>query len=565
MKALVVALLLVAIVVVALPSTARASSPCTPSQCRISVARTIATNSWGATVITDKVSLNDTVPVTNVTIGIPTSVGSNLIGSQANDTSGTNLRIVTSSTLNQTYKALTVQFQSAVKQYKFNLTTIYWGLLTYSSTGSSYTFSVNPFPLIDNSYNASATSSFSYTGGWTSPKIAPPVNQTLSTSAYSAPYLKPFNNTVWTVSFSSASSQNLFSLSAGRTITISPSNSVLVTDNYNLTNLGPTTSSIPFTLPKGVSGISESYVLGVQIDQPSTTPTPTTNPDGTTTVTFTPSFGSLPFGQSVKVKISYTLASSSYLTSGSLGRFTLNFALFSNVQFYEPSLQTKIVTPMGFRLTSVSGQVPLSSSSGQIVFQTSPVSPTSNLSFSMTYQLDPFWSTLSPLGWAALVELAIAASVVAVWKGVGPAGAVGVPTQLISRFADLYDEKSSMRMESDKMEDDVTRGALNRFDYRQRRRSLDRRMGEIDRELGAARGELAAVSSRYADMTKRLERAEAELGVIANTSADLKNQYRGGKLSKDLYESLNTDLVRRRQRAEQTIDSVIINLREETR
>src|SRR5207253_8515174 len=224
----------------------------------------------------------------------------------------------------------------------------------------------------------------------------------------------------------------------------------------------------------------------------------------------------------------------------------------NNVQFYAPTLQAKIVTPMGFRLNSITGQTPQASGS-QMLFLTNNASPLSNLDFSLTYQLDPFWASLSPLSWAALVELALAGSVIAVWKGPGAGAALGVPVQLITKFVDLYDEKSSMRLESDKMEEDVARGALNRFDYKQRRRMLDRRMTEIDRSLAPVEEQLAAAQGRYSDMIKRIERAEVELTVIKTTSADLRNQNRSGKISRDLYESLNADLVRRKQKAEQTI------------
>ncbi len=564
MRALVVALLLLTIVLVALPTPARATSPCTPSICRVSIDRTIATNSWGVTVVTDKVALNTTPAVSNVTLGIPTSVSNDLRSFQANDPNGANLRVSTSNTFNLTYTALTVFFPTSKTQYNFTLSTVFWGLLAYSSSAAGYNFNINPYPVIDNTYNATASTTFTNTGGWSSPMVTSPINQTLQSQAYTASPLKPFDTTIWKIAFSSASSQNIFAVSAGRIITIMPSGSVQVTDDYNLTNLGPTVSSIAFTVPKGVSSIFEDYVLGLEIDQPSTTPTPTLNADGTSTVTFTPSFGSLPFNQSVKAKISYTLSPSTYISSGSLGTFTLKSALFNNVQFYAPTLQARIVTPMGFRLNSITGQTPQTSGS-QMLFITTNASPLSNLDFSLTYQLDPFWASLSPLSWAALVELALAGSVIAVWKGPGAGGALGVPVQLITKFVDLYDEKSSMRLESDKMEEDVARGALNRFDYKQRRRSLDRRLNEIEQALAPVKRDLSSVTPRYQDLVKRIERAEAELQVTRTTSADLKNQYRGGKMSRDLYESLSSDLARRKEKAQQSIDTAIINLREEIR
>ncbi len=562
MRALVVALLLLVIVVVALPRPATAASACTVSACNASITHTIATNSWGVTVVTDTVVLKSTSSVSQLSIGVPASISKDLRSWQANDTSGANLQ-VSISTSNATFTSLDVLFPSLKGNYTFTLNTVYWGLLSYNSSPSGYAFRINPFPVITN-YNAAVNTTFTYTGGWSSPQVTLPFTAALQSEAYRVPNLNLFNTTIWNIGFSSASSQNIFAVSAGRTITISPSDSVHVTDDYNLTNLGPTVSSIAFTVPKGVSNIFEDYVLGLEIDQPSTTPTPTANTDGTSTVMFTPSFGSLPYNQSVKVKISYLLSPSTYISSGSLGTFTLNFALFNNVQFYVPSLRTKILNPMGFRLNSVVGQTP-QNTGGQMLFQTTNVSPLSNLGFSMTYQLDPFWASLSPLSWAALVELALAGSVIAVWKGPGAGGALGVPVQLITKFVDLYDEKSSMRLEGDKMEEDVARGALNRFDYKQRRRSLDRRMSEIDRALASVKADLSSASTRYSDVIKRLERSEAELQVTRTTSADLKNQYRGGKMSRDLYDSLSADLARRKEKAQQNIDTAIINLREEIR
>ena len=335
--------------------------------------------------------------------------------------------------------------QNETGMYSFNLTSIYNGLLAYSPSASNFQFHVSPFFMSDHTYKVKSSSSTVNTSDWPSPEIQP-LNKTVTGGAYtveaSLPYAD-FNTTLWRVSFSnSGTKQNLFQVSAGRTIQISSSGTVIATDSYNITNLGPVQASIDFTVPKSVSKISESYILGLEIDQPSTTPTPVANPDGTSKVTFTPSFGSLSYNQSVKVEISYTLSPATYVSSGSLGTFTLNFALFNNVQFCSPTLTTKIITPTGFRLNSLTGQVAQTTGS-QILVQVSPVTPVSNLGFAMTYQLDPFWASLSPLTWAGLFELAIAAGVVAVWKGPGAVASLsGAPSQLISRFVDLYDEKS---------------------------------------------------------------------------------------------------------------------------
>ena len=578
MRALFAVLLLLALVLVLQPIPVNATSSCTPSTCSVIVQRTISTNPWGVTIASDLVNLTtvNSAQISHLAIGIPANVSSNLRSVTAVG-GGISLQVSSSKMIipsghpaaGQTYTSLDVTFPTAViGRYQFNLTTVYSGLLTFSPGANSFTLATSPFPLVDGTYNATSSLSMK-TGDWQSVKIPFPANRTVtcgsSVCTSNLASINSFNATVWQVGFASSATQNVLSVSAGRLIQISPTGSLQVTDSYNVTNLGPTLSSVAFSVPKGVSGISESYVLGLQIDQPARTPTITSNPDGTTTVTFSPFFGSVPNGQSFRAKISYTLSPSTYMSTSSLGTFTVNFALFNNVQFYAPSLQTKIVTPSGFRLNSITGQVP-QISGNQISLLASPVTPVSSLGFSMTYQLDPFWASLSPLSWVTLVEAALAAGALAVVSRPGPEGAIsGAPSQLITKFVELYDEKSSMRLESDKMEEDLARGSLNRYDYKQRRRMLDRRMTEVDKALAPVEDQLSAAQGRYSDMVKRIERAEVELNVIKTTANDLRTQYRSGKISKDLYESLNADLIRRKQKAEQTIDTIIINLREEIR
>ena len=578
MRALFAVLLLLALTVVFLPHAANAVGDCQTSTCRASFQRTISTNAWGVTTVNDYVSLNSSVPVTHLTIGVPASISDDLRYTSAT-AQGVNLQVSKQpSTPSQNYTTLNVVFPVGETKIVFNVTTIFTGLLSYNLGSNNFTFEANPFPLVDGTYNVTSAKVTLQTGDWVSPKISLPRNQTITGGVFTCtlpslgsdncPNSSPlnfFNNTVWNVNFASSPTQNVLSVSAGRVIQISSSGSLQVTDSYNITNLGPTLSSVTFTVPKGVMGITERYVLGLQIEQPTTTPSPTANPDGTSTVTFSPSFGSVQFNQSFRAKVFYTLSPNTYVSTNSLGTFTVNFALFNNVLFYAPSLQTKIVTPSGFRLNSLTGQVP-QISGNQISLLASPVTPVSSLGFTMTYQLDPFWSSLSPLSWAGLVEAALAAGALVVLSRPGLEGGIsGAPSQLITKFVELYDEKSSMRLESDKMEEDLTRGALNRYDYKQRRRMLDRRMTEIDRTLAPVEDQLAAAQGRYSDMIKRIERAEVELNVIKTTTNDLRNQYRSGKISRDLYDSLNADLVRRKQRAEQTIDTIIINLREEIR
>jgi hypothetical protein len=359
---------------------------------------------------------------------------------------------------------------------------------------------------------------------------------------------------------SSGTSQSIFGVTANRTITLAQTGSIQVTDFYNMTNKGHDLSSLTLPLPKNVQTATARDIIGTV-----STLTAATAPDGTNTVTFIPRFGTVKAGASSSVRISYALPSQSYLVSKSLGRFELSFRLFDNVKFSEPTLQMKIVAPMGFRLDSFSGQT-FTSSGNQILVQVATVTPMSNLSFIMDYQLDPFWASLSALSWAGLAVGSIAAVVLAVGATSTAGVAVsGAPSELIGRFVELYDEKSAMRLEAEKMDEDLARGALNRHEFKRRRRVIDLRIAELDRTLAPVKDQLSKSNPRYQDMIKRLERAEADIQVVRTTSADLRNQYRSGRIARELYESLISDLAKRKEKAQQTMDTIVINLREETR
>jgi hypothetical protein len=446
--------------------------------------------------------------------------------------------------------------------YSFNLTSVYSDLLNFNSTSSNFVFAFEPFPLMDDNYTVTSATLSVKTGDWPSPKVSS-VDGTFASATFSSQAipLKPFNTTVATMAFSSSgTSQSIFDVTANRTITLAQTGSIQVTDFYNMTNEGHDLSSLTLPLPKNVQTATASDIIGRV-----STLTAATATDGTNTVTFIPRFGTVKAGASSSVRIGYALPSQSYMTSKGLGRFELSFRLFDNVKFVESSLQLKIVTAVGFRLDSFSGQT-FTGSGNQILAQVSTVTPMSDLSFTMDYQLDPFWASLSALGWAGLAVGSIAAVVLAVGATAASGVTVsGAPSELIGRFVELYDEKSAMRLEAEKMDEDLARGALNRHEFKRRRRVVDLRIAELDRTLAPVKDQLSKSNPRYQDMIKRLERAEADTQVVRTTSADLRNQYRSGRIARELYESLISDLAKRKEKAQQTMDTIVINLREETR
>ncbi|TMI15318.1 hypothetical protein E6H35_02560 [Candidatus Bathyarchaeota archaeon] len=568
MKALVLSILLLALLSTQLPSPAVAQTNCTSSSCTVTVSRSITTNNWGVSFVSDQFSLTTgSSPVSQITLGIASSLSSKLRFTEAVDSQSNQLRIsplkLASLSSGGNYSAMDIAFPSAkTGTYRFNLTSVYSDLLSFNSTSSNFVFAFEPFPLMDDNYSVTSATLSVKTGDWPSPKVSSVIG-TFASATFSSQAipLEPFNTTVATMTFSSSgTSQSIFGVTANRTITLAQTGSIQVTDFYNMTNKGHDLSSLTLPLPKNVQTATASDIIGKV-----STLTAASATDGTNTVTFIPRFGTVKAGASSSVRINYALPSQSYLTTKGLGRFELNFHLFDNVKFVESSLQMKIITPMGFRLNSFSGQT-FASSGNQILVQVSTVTPMSNLSFIIDYQLDPFWASLSALSWAGLAVVSIVGVVLAVgatsMAGVAVSGA---PSELIGRFVELYDEKSAMRLEAEKMDEDLLRGALNRHEFKRRRRVVDLRIAELDRTLAPVKDQLSKSNPRYQDMIKRLERAEADIQVVRTTSADLRNQYRSGRIARELYESLISDLAKRKEKAQQTMDTIVINLREETR
>src|SRR5256712_12371955 len=245
MKALVLSLLLLAILSTQLPGPATAQTPCTSSTCTATVNRSIATNNWGVTFVSDQFTLTlGSSPVSQIALGIPSALSSKLRFTEAVDSQLNPLRISPPSnplTLPSggNYSAIDIAFPSAkTGGYSFNLTSVYSDMLNFNSTSSSFTFAFEPFPLTDGTYNVTSAQLSVKTGDWQSPTTFS-VDGTFASATFTAQTttLKPYNTTVATMTFSSTT-QSILDVIANRTITLAQTGSIQVTDFYDITNKG---------------------------------------------------------------------------------------------------------------------------------------------------------------------------------------------------------------------------------------------------------------------------------------------------------------------------------------
>jgi len=564
MRRILVVTLLVSLALAGFMAAASAENPvpCSPSTCTVRMERIVQTNDWGTTFVNDTVRMSTTGPATYLDLGVPSTVAKKMGSLTVIDSQGMGLRAIplAEDTI-RGYLPIRVELPGRIGNYSIVMKSAFSGLLSFNGTTSRYTLTYSPFAVVDGNFTVISASLNVKTGDWTS--IVPSgINGTSSSGTFqtSTSTLGKYNTTLGKLSFASATQSNL-DVTASRVIMISQSANAHVTDAYNVTNMGRDIPSLSFLLPKGIASTSGSDIIG-RLDE---TKLRITAQDNGTQVTFTPRFGTIRAGGGANLKLDYDLQRGVHITTSSLGEYSLTFRMLDSVKFVQPNLQTRILLPAGFKVESLAGP-PATFSSNQIVLEAADVSPLSDLSFSLSYRLDPFWASLSPLVWLGLVEGTLAASVLVLGVSSAKAEIGGTaPSGLLGRLVDRFDEKAALRMELEKLEEDMSRGALARHDFKRRRRIIEIRILEIDRQISPLKQELTSSSQRYADLVRRIELAEAELQAVRSSMSDLRNQYRSGRISKESYESLNSDLIRRKEKAQQSSDSIVIGLREETR
>jgi len=94
---------------------------------------------------------------------------------------------------------------------------------------------------------------------------------------------------------------------------------------------------------------------------------------------------------------------------------------------------------------------------------------------------------------------------------------------------------------------------------------VDLRLDEINKSLMEVKSELRSVSPRYDELIRRIDRAEAEAEASRASVDQVRSQYRAGKITRETYDTVMNDISKRIDRAESTVETILITLREEAR
>jgi len=250
------------------------------------------------------------------------------------------------------------------------------------------------------------------------------------------------------------------------------------------------------------------------------------------------------------------------------GLYDFTFTMMSNLQWIAKELIFTIVLPKGMELEAVSENPVRRISSiydTTLLYNLTGITPFHDLTFTMKYKYQTVWTGLTPLVWVILIEIVVlsAAALAKLRRKQEPH--VPIPIETIRKFVRLYDERTAAEDELESLDEEVARRRLSKHEYRRRTRAIELRLGELNRMLAPVREGLRPIQARYDEMISRIERSEAEIEAIRASEKQIRDQYRTGKIGREAYQDVKTDLRRRRERAKQTIDGTIIVLREEAR
>lgn len=384
-----------------------------------------------------------------------------------------------------------------------------------------------------------------------------------------------------------------------RQINVDPTGKVSAVDSYHITNNGILAiSSFVFDLPSKAT----SVIVRDEFDRSlSTTTSSGANAD--TFLANATMISILSSSQSTSFTISYNLPSATIQGS----QFILNnFKLFPYFSYhvkqttitFTPPEGANIVTPQLSSLDS-SSTITRSTFQDSLTMNRDGVSyvdynsPESN-SVQFSYDYNPVWVSFRPTFWGAL--LGAIGCVVAVFytkrkpseketittktekftpkqrpstpaqqMQEAPAGPnQSVTSESLREFTDAYEEKKQLNAELKAMDTRAQKGKIPRRQYKVQRRSIEIRLETIARNVNKIKDALRG-SSSYVDLINQLDSAEEDLSEAEENIKKLETGQNTGEISIETYKKNIGDYQKRRDKAESTINGILLRLREKTR
>ena len=378
-----------------------------------------------------------------------------------------------------------------------------------------------------------------------------------------------------------------FSLSSGslriinlkelnRQITISPAGDIAASDTYRITNNSPINlDSVKISLPADAADVVTRDEFGRILT------TETLTSVGDTRLVNVTLISALTLGQSTHLMAEYTLPS---VPSEQAPTFNLDINLFPDFNYYVDTASVTFTIPEGARFTAPQlDSINPSSSLSREVFQetlTARREGVSKVDYTLSedvlhiaYNYNPLWLSFRPTVWVWTLAV-VGAVVVAVWRRpktaapmriATPKATIGLSPEHVKDFTEAYNEKTRLTSELQVLEERAQKGRIPRRRYKVQRRTLETRLDTISRNIVDLKRVFRSAGGVYSDLVRQLDVAEAELVEVETGIRNSEIRHRRGELPLEAYKKSLADYQRRKEKAEATINGILLRLREELR
>jgi hypothetical protein len=383
-----------------------------------------------------------------------------------------------------------------------------------------------------------------------------------------------------TISASSGSIQEVDIQALNRQINVSPSGAITSTDTYKIAN--NSTGSIAtflINLPLNATNL-------VARDQ-----------FGRVLTTVVQQSNSLVFVQNVTLAVAMGVGESSSLTldyalpsisPAQFARYVLSLDLFPYFNYYVDSASITITPPEGATIVAPAlSQIGPSGDLTRDAFQETITINREGVSYidsiipsddvvPVTFDFNPLWIAFRPTSWTWAIVM-VGVVIAAIWtrprtKTKSPrievakvtAGSV-LNAEHIHDFTDAYEEKSKITQEMRALDARAQHGRIPRRRYKVQRQTLELRLETLSQNIRKIKEILSNSGGSYADIVRQLENAEVELNEIELSIQNMEVRHETGEISMDAYKKQLTDLERRKNKAEATVNGLLLRLRGEIR
>ena len=361
-----------------------------------------------------------------------------------------------------------------------------------------------------------------------------------------------------------------------REIEIGPAGEVEESDTYRLVNHSTSEiDSLEIVVPPNASDFAAADQLGrILTVEPG-------NSSGKPTLVTVVFISTLKSGESTQLTLKYSLPS---VVSEQPPKFGLTLSLFPPVDYYIEQSSVTIVLPEGARilnpetinfgnsysLTRNIFQQSLSIKRQGISYLDSVIPSESVLQ--IDYEYSPLWSSFRPTLWVWALSI-VGCAVVAVWrrpKGPAPSRVVvpslpvGLRPEYVKSFIDAYEEKQKGVSELKSLEVRARKGRIPRRRYRVHRKTLETHLDSLTRNLEELKETMRRAGGLYAGLMRQLEIAETEINEVETNIKSIEARHSRGELSLGAHRKLLADYQRRKEKAETTVNGILLRLREET-